>query len=907
MNGEVIREITNQSYDKVYSPQLGGCDALSFTIPKQYDGQLVKNYDDVRGRNLIKMIQGETEVGYFEIQNPQTQNNGLKEVKNVKALSSEIKLIGKKIYLTDGVFKFYDDFNINNGILNFVVSKIKGWTIGYVDPVLINKERYFDIADTNVYEFLMNTVQETFECAFIFDTINKRINAYSLENFGESSPIIVSLNNIIKDADVEELSDEIVTKLHLYGENGVTVRDINFGQDFIVNYDYFKTTEFMSQELIDALDDYDSLISSYSTTYSGYLTSLNSLYSQLVTAQSDLAILEDELLSLIEQKSYLQSIGQSTSSIQTQINNKQSQINTRENQITSIEANINSIEGNIDSIINIISMENNFTEAQLIELEEFIIEDTYQDPSFLVSDLATYAESVEVQRDLLETGQSILARVSYPRYRIKIDVVDFLKNKEFANWWDKLHIGDIIRVNVDDSFVVDVRVTSYTHSWDDNKLTINLGDKYKFDDGVIELIDLLKSSISTSTNVNYERYKYKDYTSNNKNEILEFINSSIDLNKNAVVGGTNQEMLFDQSGLLMRRWEPSANDYSPKQLKVTNNAIVLTDDAFNTAKTAIGQLSNGLYGIAAEVIAGKMILGNNMIIETGNGDFRVDGSGVNITKLSINMTSSDNLKNILIDPNVGFKMRTRTSTSQAFQDSLYVDPTSKKLKFNGDLEAVGGTFSGNLSAAGGTFTGTLSGVNGTFSGSLQAASGTFTGTVQAGGVIGSSIVGGSATFGNNAKVFLGDFSGEGSLAFRDSSGTNVFLASYRIISDEVQMRTLNSKALSISSGFGELNLSGIPVNITSNGSISLSSFSGKILFNTRPMVSSQYVALISDIPSTSSFVTYPALYSELSSYATRSYAVQDRSTQNIALQWISANNSLEVWVNGEYKGATLLI
>lgn len=814
MNREVIREITHQSYGKSYSPQLGGCDAFSFSIPKMYDGKLVANYNDIVGRNLIKVQKGTTPIGYFEIQNVQIENDGIKEAKNIKAYSAETKLINKKIYLTEGVFKFVNDANPSSGIMNVIISKIKSWTIGYIDPVLINKERYFDIADTNIYELMVNKIQETYECVFIFDTINKQINAYALDNFGNDSPIIISLQNILKDASVEELSEEIVTRLHLYGDNEISIRDINFGNDFIDNFSYFKNSRFMSDSLINALNAYDVLVASYSTTYTNYLNSLYSLESQLVVAESDLLILQGELTALLEQKSYLQSLGQSTTSIQVQINNKQIEVNTKTNQINSLQSNINSVNASIDEIVNILDVDNNFTTLQQEELDQFIIEDTYQDSSFLVADSATYPQSIDVQKSLKTAGTNILARVSYPRYRLNINVIDFLKNKEFSPWWDKLFIGDIIRIDIDGAFVANVRVTSYTHDWDSNNLTIQLGDKYQFDDANIQLMDLLKSSISTGTSVNFERYKYKDYTSNNKNDILSFINSALDLSKNAVIGGTNQELLLDSTGLLMRRYDTSISNYSPKQLKITNNAIVLTDDAFTTAKTAIGQLPNGLYGIAAEVIAGKMILGNNMIIETGSGDFRVDGSGVNITKMALNLTSGDNLKNILIDPTVGIKIRSRQTTSQAFVDRFYFDNTTGKFKFNGDLEAVGGTFSGTVSAA-----------------SIVSS------TIDSSFINGATFTGGQITIGGVGlgKVRINNFAEGGIITFLNSSSIEKGSLYYRQLSDEIQLKSLTSD-ISVST-FQDLILSGSTSAIlSSSGRLSLESFSGDIRFNTTPSV-----------------------------------------------------------------------
>lgn len=696
MNREIIREITKQSYSKSYSPQLGGADSFSFSIAKEYDGVLTKNYDDIVGRNMILVKQLDTPIGYFEIQDAPISTDGVSEVKNVSTLSAEIKLIHKKIFLTEGVFKLQNDANPTSGILNVITSLAPSWNIGYIDFELINKQRYFDIVDSNVYELLINQIQDTFECVVIFDTNNKTINAYALSNFGEDSKIILSLDNVLESAKKSETSSDIVTRLHLYGSNELTVRDINFGQPWVQNYGYFKNTRFMSQSLITALNNYDIVVNNNTTTYNNYLASLQTLNGQLVTANADLLTLENELKSLLEQRAYLQSINQSTSSIQIQINNKYIEIATKNGQISSITSTINSIYTNINSLLEIISFENNFTQAQIEELDNFVIEDTYQDSAFLTTDTMTYNEQVAIQQQLLTAGKNMLARISYPRYKIDIDVIDFLKLTEYVNWWGELNVGDLVRLDIGDGIYVQVRVVGYTHDWDGNGLTIQLGDRYQLDDANIDLLELIKSSISAGTSIDFKKYQFEDYDKNGKNEILNFINSSIDVSKNAIISGTNVGIRIDTSGILATALIPNTTTISPKQLRISNNGIVISDDGFVTAKTAIGQLVNGQYGIAAEVIAGKMILGNNMIIETGSGDFRVDGNGVSITKMALSLTSTDNLKKILLDPNVGFKIQSRPNVSQSFVDKFFVD-SNGQLKYKGILEAsdmIGGTITG---------------------------------------------------------------------------------------------------------------------------------------------------------------------------------------------------------------------
>ena len=895
-NGELIREITPQLINREYKPILGGCDTFSFSIHKQHHGKPTESYAQIIGSALIRVSVGGINIGYFEIQNPVIDNDGIKEVKNITTLSREISLINKTIFLPENVYKLVNDAYPEKGILNIINKISPSWSVGDIDFSLLNKERYFDVVDSNPYEFLLNQVQEAFDCLIEFDSVNKLINVRVLEGYGEESSIYVSLNNILMDAKVTELSEGIFTSLNLYGDNELSIREVNFGSTRIQDYSYFKNTNFMSQSLINTLNAYDILVANSTVTYTNYLSTLSSLEGQLVTNQTDLIILQGELKTLEVLLSYKQSINESTTSTLTLVNAKKSQISSKKNIINSLISNINSTNLAIDNLINVVDINNNLTLAQIKELDAFIKEDTYQDSSFAVTDAMTYNQIIDIKKQLLEQGKTVLSRVSKPRYKIDINVLDFLKNKEFAPWWNELKIGDLIRLNIDDTYDVYVRVVSYTHNWDSNSLTIQIGNRYQIDDATIELIELLKNSITTSTSVNFERTKYKDYVNNDRNEVLDFINSSLDLNKNAVVGGVNQEMLFDSSGLLMRRYEPTLSNFSPKQLKITNNAIVLTDDGFNSAKTAIGQLANGQYGISAEVIAGIMILGNNMIIQTGNGDFRVDGSGVNITKMALNLTSADNLKNILIDPSVGLKIRSRLNTSQGFVDRFFFDNATGKFKFNGDLQAAGGTFSGALSAATGTFSGALVAATGTFSGSLVAP------TIIGGTITGASILAGDPSFG---KVRISSVAGDGALQLLNAQGTSIFQMYSIGSSNEIQFQSLNNNRISILAGLGNFTASGQNVTISASSRLAFEAFGADIRFNTLPTIGGiDYLATRNYI-SSQGYASQNYVNSQ--GFITSSYAVKDHSSQGISLQYLSGNNSVEVRVNGLYKGAIFLV
>lgn len=170
------------------------------------------------GRTYVDATTGKTEInpyynkiealrllyldgfGYFEIQDPEIVNDGIREIKNITAYSLEYNLSQKYletfhvntgevtsievIYAESNNVRltpitFYNKTNPNLSLLHLVLEKIYGWTIGHVDVSLQTMSRTFEISRESVYDFLVHDLCEKFNCFIVFDTINNEINFYA--------------------------------------------------------------------------------------------------------------------------------------------------------------------------------------------------------------------------------------------------------------------------------------------------------------------------------------------------------------------------------------------------------------------------------------------------------------------------------------------------------------------------------------------------------------------------------------------------------------------------------------------------------------------------------------------------------------------------------------------------------
>ena len=110
---------------------------------------------------------------------------------------------------------------MNRGLLNQILSYIPGWSLGYITPELMTKYRTIDDVDNaNVYSFLMNTIQEKYQCYVIFNNDKKTINIISQENiFTNDSGIVLDWHNAIKEMEITNQDTSFVTAIRVHTED----------------------------------------------------------------------------------------------------------------------------------------------------------------------------------------------------------------------------------------------------------------------------------------------------------------------------------------------------------------------------------------------------------------------------------------------------------------------------------------------------------------------------------------------------------------------------------------------------------------------------------------------------------------------------------------------------------------
>ena len=219
---------------------------FSFTLPCFGDETL---YDKVVGKRLILV----EPYGYFVLAKPKETGDGIKKYKECSAYSLERELEDKKIASIEGTYKLYDATNPDNAdtILGMVHKIAPSWNVGTVDADLFDASRHISLSEKNLYEWLMNEIQQTYMCVFSFDTYTRTINVKAVKNLGKHTSVFLSKDNAITKLTTEECSDDIITCLEVYGaDSDVNIRKVNpRGDNYIYNYDYFMNEKWFPGEM----------------------------------------------------------------------------------------------------------------------------------------------------------------------------------------------------------------------------------------------------------------------------------------------------------------------------------------------------------------------------------------------------------------------------------------------------------------------------------------------------------------------------------------------------------------------------------------------------------------------------------------------------------------------------------
>ena len=313
------------------------------------------------------------------------------------------------------------------------------------------------------------------------------------------------------------------------------------------------------------------------------------------------------------------------------------------------------------------------------ELSFYRREDEYQNSNY-ISDGLTDGEIIEQAQRFVESANKEIIKASTLQHTISAPLIDFLIMPEFIKLQRKFKTGNWIHLKVDGN-VYKLRLTNWTIDFDSiEDLDVEFSDVIRVGGSISDIASILSKSRSMATTYDYtakQAIKGKD-----ANETIKIYKDyGIDFRKiKAITSKGNTNIVYDDDGILLKRVD--GTETLPEQARIYNNGIYITKDAWETVSTGLGHYSYvdpetgqtvETYGIIADTVIGKLILGENLKIYSESGKFEMGDGGLKITAVD----GDDNTDLFVIQ-----KEKTDEQGRPYVEKYIYVDS-------NGDVKIAG--------------------------------------------------------------------------------------------------------------------------------------------------------------------------------------------------------------------------
>lgn len=288
------------------------------------------------------------------------------------------------------------------------------------------------------------------------------------------------------------------------------------------------------------------------------------------------------------------------------------------------------------------------------ELCSFRREDTWSNSNY-ISDGLSNSELLKNAQDFLVAAQKEIYKASNLQHSISTTLKNLLVIKEFQPLVEHFKTGNWMRIQIDEE-IYKLRLLSYEIKYDSlNNLTVDFSDVVKKTGAISDAEKVLKQSKSMART--YDSVKRQATQGSQSKGILDNWNEQgLDITNTKIISNANgQTQSWDNHGMLFRQYNEDGT-YSPKQIKILNNIIAMTNDDWKTCKAGLGeykfynpktgQMETG-YGFIANQIVGGLMLSEEIGIYNESGSIAMDTNGLTIksktknSSFSVNPNSSD--------------------------------------------------------------------------------------------------------------------------------------------------------------------------------------------------------------------------------------------------------------------------
>lgn len=203
----------------------------TFFRTRSYGGMMYLQFDISTKHEYYKYLAEETELEY---DNQRYLVKGINErtKANISTINCELNLDGLDCKKVTKTYKTESFYNVCREVLSGT-----GWSV--VNAELVSKRTTLELQDQTPRKVLQTCTNATaYNTVYEFDTINKKITVIKPYNNTEPTGTYFTDELNLTELNFKGSSSGLVTKLYVYGKDGLTFASINGGKDYIENHTY---------------------------------------------------------------------------------------------------------------------------------------------------------------------------------------------------------------------------------------------------------------------------------------------------------------------------------------------------------------------------------------------------------------------------------------------------------------------------------------------------------------------------------------------------------------------------------------------------------------------------------------------------------------------------------------------
>lgn len=334
----------------------------------------------------------------------------------------------------------------------------------------------------------------------------------------------------------------------------------------------------------------------------------------------------------------------------------QDEIKVREDELYTVEGKYNNqnqlvqdgIQIEIERIITEVQDALNFKNYIGIDLykefSSFIRMDKFSNDNY-ISDGLNNTDLMKNAIEFITVATKELFKSASLQHSITGTIKNFLRMKEFEPVTNNFKNGNWICVGIDDK-VYQLRIIEYEIDFSDTQnISVTFSDVVSAPDGMTDLESILSNSSKMATSYNGVT-RQSTINTNFKNEMNEMIAKGLSMTNTKIVSNAdNQDIIWDEHGLLCREYDDIISDYTDSQLKIINHGIYITDDNWKTARAGIGNFIyydpqdktyKESYGVIADTLVSNLILTSEVGIYNEEKSIEMAKDGIIVTTNTMN-------------------------------------------------------------------------------------------------------------------------------------------------------------------------------------------------------------------------------------------------------------------------------